>query len=281
MHYHWTSPNSFVQMLTGSNESWSPYLQEGIDEGRLFSAGPGSYVLADQNLWGNHPGIVNAVRNIQFVDGFQFFSNGTWEDYQYWKEAGYTFFKDKTIVRNISEYENNADLPQNPQASIVQINDLEYQVNISTPDHSDAIWTVVALTPSDSADISPVIQDTYYGSGDMVIPINFDGLQLYEGTYDISIQNFNRYWFGSETIAQVTTETIPSFSPTLLNLNIEQGDTIAANTVLRFEFSKEMDQSSFLSALSLTPEPDSLVIEWSEYWEDQGKVVTVYFPGLL
>ena len=104
----------------------------------------------------------------------------------------------------------------------------------------------------------------------MVIPINFDGLQLYEGTYDISIQNFNRYWFGSETIAQVTTETIPSFSPTLLNLNIEDGDTIAANTVLRFEFSKEMDQSSFLSAFSLSPEPDSIVIEWSEYWEEQG-----------
>tara|TARA_Y100000768_G_scaffold105870_1_gene77569 strand:- start:746 stop:3196 length:2451 start_codon:yes stop_codon:yes gene_type:complete len=268
-------------MLTGSNESWSPYLQQGIDEGRLFSAGPGSYVLADQNLWGNHHEIVNAVRNIQFVDGFQFFSNGTWEDYQYWKEAGYTFFKDKTIVRNISEYENNTDPPQNPQASIVQIDNLEYQVNISTPDQSGEIWTVVALTPSDSADISPVIQDTYYGSGDVVIPINFDGLQLYEGTYDISIQNFNRYWFGSETIAQVTTETIPSFSPTLLNLNIEQGDTIAANTVLRFEFSKEIDQSSFLSALSLSPEPDSVVIEWSEYWEDQGKAVTVYFPGLL
>ena len=171
MHYHWTSPNSFVQMLAGSNESWSPYLQQGIAEGRLFSAGPGSYVLADQNLWGNHPEIVNAVRNIQFVDGFQFFSNGTWEDYQYWEEAGYTFFEDKTIVRNISEYENNADLPQNPEASIVQINDLEYQVNISTPDHSDAIWTVVALTPSDSADISPVIQDTYYGSGLSLIHI--------------------------------------------------------------------------------------------------------------
>ena len=90
MHYHWTSPTSFVQMLAGSNESWSPYLQQGINEGRLFSAGPGSYVLADQNLWGNHPEIVDAVRNIQFVDGFQFFSNGTWEDYQYWEEAGYT-----------------------------------------------------------------------------------------------------------------------------------------------------------------------------------------------
>ncbi len=281
MHYHWTSPNSFVQMLAGSNESWSPYLQQGIDEGRLFSAGPGSYVLADQNLWGNHPEIVDAVRNIQFVDGFQFFSNGTWEDYQYWEEAGYTFFEDKAIVRNISEYENNTDLPEAPEASINQINELEYQINISTTDQDGSIWTVVALTPSDSADISPVIQGTYYGSGDIVIPINFDGLQLYEGTYDISIQNFNRYWVGSETIAQVTTGTIPSYPPTLLDLNIEQGDTIAANTVIRFEFSKEMDQSSFLSAFSLSPEPDTLVIEWSEYWEHQGKAVAIYFPGLL
>ena len=281
MHYHWTSPNSFVQMLAGSNESWSPYLQQGIDEGRLFSAGPGSYVLADQNLWGNHPEIVDAVRNIQFVDGFQFFSNGTWEDYQYWEEAGYTFFEDKAIVRNISEYENNTDLPEAPEASINQINELEYQINISTTDQDGSIWTVVALTPSDSADISPVIQGTYYGSGDIVIPINFDGLQLYEGTYDISIQNFNRYWVGSETIAQVTTGTIPSYPPTLLDLNIEQGDTIAANTVIRFEFSKEMDQSSFLSAFSLSPEPDTLVIEWSEYWEHQGKAVSIYFPGLL
>ena len=115
----------------------------------------------------------------------------------------------------------------------------------------------------------------------MVIPINFDGLQLYEGTYDISIQNFNRYWVGSETIAQVTTETIPSYPPTLTDLNIEQGDTIAANTLIRLEFSKEIDQSSFLSAFSLSPEPDTLAIEWSEYWEDQGKVVSIYFPGLL
>ena len=49
----------------------------------------------------SHPEIINAVRSIQFVDGFQFFSNGTWDDYQYWEEAGYTFFKDKTIVRKI------------------------------------------------------------------------------------------------------------------------------------------------------------------------------------
>ena len=132
MHYHWTTPTSFVQMLSGSNESWSPYIQQGINQGRLFTAGPGSYVLAEQNLWNNHNGIVNAVRNIHFVDGFQFFSNGTWEDYQYWEEAGHTFFKDKSIVRNITEYENNSESPPNPSAILNQINDLEYQINIST-----------------------------------------------------------------------------------------------------------------------------------------------------
>ena len=37
----------------------------------------------------------------------------------------------------------------------------------------------------------------------------------------------------------------------------------------------------FLPAFSLSPEPDTLVIEWSEYWEDQGKAVSIYFPELL
>ena len=68
-----------------------------MEEGRLFSVGPGSYILADQNVWDNHTGIVNTVQNIEFVDGFQFFSNGTWEDYQYWQEAE-TPFKEKQLL---------------------------------------------------------------------------------------------------------------------------------------------------------------------------------------
>ena len=42
-----------------------------------------------------------------------------------------------------------------------------------------------------------------------------------------------------------------------------------------------MDLSSFLSALSLNPEPDTLLIEWSEHWEDQGRAVSINFPELL
>ena len=281
MHYHWTTPNSFVQMLSGSNESWSPYIQQGIDEGRLFTAGPGSYVLADQNLWDNHNGIVNAVRNIQFIDGFQFFSNGTWEDYQYWEEAGHTFFKKKSIVRNIPEYENNSEIPPEPNITLNQINELEYQISISTNSQDSHVWTLVSLIPSDSIDIPPEIYSTHFASEDITVPLSFDGLQLYEGTYNVLIQNFNRFWVGSENIADATTDIIPSYPPVLVDLNIEQNDTVAANTVIRFEFSKKMDQSSFQSAFSLFPEPDSLIIEWSEYWLDAGKAVSIYFPGLL
>ena len=140
-------------MLTGSNESWAPHIQDGIQAGSLFSGGPCSYVLADQNLWDNHPEIVDAVRNIDFVDGFQFFSNGTWEDYQYWEEAGHTFFEDKAIVRNITYYETTTDLAPNPSITLTQTNDLEYHVDIETNSAESSVWTVVSLTPSDSSDL--------------------------------------------------------------------------------------------------------------------------------
>ena len=281
MHYHWTSPNSFVQMLTGSNQSWAPYIQGGIQAGRLFSAGPGSYVLADQNLWDNHPAIVNAVRNIDFVDGFQFFSNGTWEDYQYWEEAGHTFFEDKAIVRNITYYETTTDLPPDPNITLTQINDLEYQVDIETNASESSAWTVVSLTPSDSSDISSSIHSIHFGSEDIMVPLTFDGLQPYEGAYHVHVQNFNRFWVGSETSAQETTGEIPSYPPTLTDINLDTGDTIAVNTVIRIEFSKEMDPSSFASAFSLSPDPDTLAINWSDYWEDEGRVVLISFPDLL
>ena len=281
MHYHWTSPNSFVQMLTGSNESWAPYIQDGIQAGRLFSAGPGSYVLADQNLWDNHPEIVDAVRDIDFVDGFQFFSNGTWEDYQYWEEAGHTFFEDKAIVRNITYYETTTDLPSNPSITLTQTNDLEYHVDIETNSAESSVWTVVSLTPSDSSDLSSSIHSIHFGSEDIMVSLTFDGLQPYEGAYHVHVQNFNRFWVGSETSAQATTGEIPSYPPTLTDINLDTGDTIAVNTVIRIEFSKEIDPSSFTSAFSLSPEPDIVEIDWSDYWEDDGRVVLISFPDLL
>lgn len=280
MHYHWTTPNGFAQMLQGSNESWLPYIQEGVSEGRLFSAGPGSYILANQNLWDNHTGIVNMVQDIEFVDGFQFFSNGTWEDYQYWQEAGNTFFKEKTIIRHLPEYESTSGVTPSPDCQIAQIDELNYQLDITRNSQGSPLWTIISLTPADSANTSPIIYSSHFGEEDFSLPLSFNGLQLYEGSYDIGIQNFNRFWIESENSAHVSTGFIPSLPPVITDLNISPNDTIAANTVIRIEFSKEMNQDSFVQSFSLLPSTD-FEIEWSNYWEDAGKAVSIHFPELL
>ena len=280
MHYHWTTPNGFAQMLQGSNESWSPYIQDGVSAGRLFSVGPGSYILADQNLWDNHTEIVNTVQNIEFVDGFQFFSSGTWEDYQYWQEAGHTFFDEKTIIRHIPEYENISDVTPSPECLITQLDELEYQLNIIRNSQGVPLWTIISLSPTDSINALPSVYSTHFGEEDILIPISFDGMQPYEGTYNINVENFNRFWIASGNSAQSTTEFIPSFPPIITDINIGQNDTVAANMVIRIEFSKQMDQESFLQAFSLSPGTEN-IIEWSSNWQDEGKAVSIHFPGLL
>ena len=282
MHYHWTSPTSFVQMLQGSNQSWGPYIQEGIEAGRLFSAGPGSYILAENNVWDNHSGIVNAIRNVAFVDGFQFFSYGSWEDYLYWEEAGETFFDNKSIVRSIPYNNSTTALPPNPNLTLIQESELDYLIEIETNTVEDQpVWIVVSIRPSDSTDASILIHQVHFGTGDYIIPLSFDGLQPYQGSYQLSGQNFNRYWVGSTETSQAITDEIPSFPPIITNINLIPGDTIAVNAVIEIEFSKEIDQTSFFSAFTLIPDPDTIAIVWSNHWDAGGKLVSISFPDLL
>ena len=55
MHYHWLNPESFYNMLAGPNgdsgidQCWGKYIQKGINDGRLFSCGPGSYLLLEND----------------------------------------------------------------------------------------------------------------------------------------------------------------------------------------------------------------------------------------
>jgi len=54
-----------------------PNIQQGINDGRLYSCGPGSYRLDEIMFGPNHVGIVERLRDKSWVDGFQFFSYGT------------------------------------------------------------------------------------------------------------------------------------------------------------------------------------------------------------
>ncbi|HOH06976.1 MAG TPA: family 10 glycosylhydrolase, partial [bacterium] len=79
MHYHWTTGAGFYGMLTGTSASWGPWIQQGIAAGRLFSVGPPSYILSEDKIMDRHASIVDYCRMVPWVDGFQFFSYGTWE----------------------------------------------------------------------------------------------------------------------------------------------------------------------------------------------------------
>ena len=99
MHYHWISASGFLDMLEQNcPECWKIFIQPGIASGRPFTVGPGSYVLENNNVWNNHGSIVNACRGLEWVDGFQFFSYGTWNDKSYFNAAGQTIFNDKMKI---------------------------------------------------------------------------------------------------------------------------------------------------------------------------------------
>jgi hypothetical protein len=70
MSYHWTTADGFVTMLsTGGSQSWGYWIQDGISDG-LFSRGPGSYILDENNIW-TASIYFYRCRNIS-LDGFQF-----------------------------------------------------------------------------------------------------------------------------------------------------------------------------------------------------------------
>ena len=116
---------------------------------------------------------MNTVQSIEFVDGFQFFSNGTWEDYQYWQEAGNTFFKEKTIIRHLPEYEDILGVTPSPECQITQIDELNYHLNITRNSQGSPLWTVISLTPADSVNALPSIYSTHFGPEDFLLPLSF------------------------------------------------------------------------------------------------------------
>ena len=117
MHYHWYSAESFYGMLEGNcPECWGQYIQPGINDGLLFTVGPGSYIFEEYNVWDNHDPIVEACRTIPWVDGFQFFSYGSWRD----RTTGQV----QAIVFQL-EIKNQADPRQQPTSSYIPLSDTD------------------------------------------------------------------------------------------------------------------------------------------------------------
>lgn len=269
MHYHWYTATSFVNAI---DSDWYPNITEGIAANRLYTAGPGSYILEEYNAWDNHGPIVDSCRNRRWIDGFQFFSYASWSDRNYWEEAGSTFFKRMTHVRQM----NLVSAPAAPQISISKTDSLHYTLTV-TPAESDKLWYAVYRSDDGvfDANTDEIICTTFSNSG-FTVADSFDGLQSFNGKYTYFATSFNRYWNESLPSAGVLTDLIPSNSPHVVSTSPVEGGKLAVTGKVTFNFSKVMDTQTLQPAFSIEP-----VATGKFTWSADNKSVDVSFTGPL
>jgi len=284
MHYHWTTSAGFYDMLSGGGiYSWGDYIQPGVDAGRLYSVGPGSYILDQNNVWTRHAAIVATSRTVSWVDGFQFFSYGSWQDYQYWPIAGDTFFGEKTKIRDTGIYVSTT--PATPSVNLATIDPLTFDVTV-TPDASisENQWWAVYRSEADdiNVDESKII-GTYFGNTPVTVAESFDGTQDHNGSYYYSATMLDRYWNESLLATTVQTPAIESYAPIITSAYPSDGDTVDVNSVLSILFSKTMETTSVEAAISISPEVVVDEYSWSEsdhrlliYLQDNYDFLTTY-----
>ena len=255
MHYHWTTSSGFYGMLTGDcPQCWSQFIQPGIAAKRFYTVGPPSYILNDKNIWNNHQEIVNTCRTVSWVDGFQFFSYGSWKDRNYWEEAASTFFSKKTKIRDANLHLDT--IPASPQISILKIDSLNYRLTV-TPDASTSSnqWFAIYRSADDNFDLSTEIIITInFGNSQFTFDDNFTGNQDFNGKYRYAATMFDRYWNESLISNVVQTDNIPSYAPKVLSSIPAEGDTVSANTQIKLNFSKTLNTATIIpSAINFLP----------------------------
>ncbi len=276
MHYHWTSGSSFYDMLNGGHSSsWGYWIQPGIDAGRLFSAGPGSYILLENKIWYRHKEIIQACRNIDWVDGFQFFSYGSWNGAKYWDEAGETVFKKMIKIRSNVQ----SGIPTEPTVSLLKNDPLKYEITV-TPDAgiSENHWFLVYRSEDET--INPdedEIIDIHFGQESYTITDSFPGTQNFNGKYHYATTCLDRYWSESVISNDVISDSIPSYAPIVLKTIPTDGDTIPVNTSIIFYLSKSIDTTNFISNITINPG-----IPLSGFsWTDDNSTVKFLTSGAL
>ncbi len=276
MHYHWTTSSGFYDMLTGgSPDCWGDYIQPGINAGRLYSVGPGSYIFDQYNVWSRHSSVVNTSRSVGWVDGFQFFSYGSWQDHQYWPEAGATFFDEKTKIRDMGIYVS--DIPVSPSVSLTTVDPLTFDITV-TPDASvsENQWWAVYRSATDDIDVDEnKIIGIFFGSDPITVTEAFDGTQDHNSSYFYSATMLDRYWNESLPAASVESGVLASYAPVVAEAYPAHGDTIDVNSILSFTFSKTMDTESVETALDISP---GIIID-SFSWSESDHRLLVYTQG--
>lgn len=264
MHYHWTTGSGFTGMLNGQcPQCWGQYIQTGTAAGRLFTVGPGSYILAENNVWQNHPDIINASRTVPFVDGFQFFSYGSWRDRNYFTEAGQTFFKKKTKIRDARTVRDTT--PEAPSLTITKVDSLRYHLKVTPAASSPQnMWYIIyrGADTTINTDMAEIVDIRFMKDTFTVVQV-FTGLQDFNGKYVYHVTAADRYWNESPVSVPAVTDSIPSLAPVVLSSSPAQNDTIGVASQLKLNFSKTMNRASVTAAISSNPSITFSSAQWS------------------
>ncbi len=274
MHYHWLTASSFVSMLQGyCPECWSEFIQPGINAGRLYTAGPASYLLVSN--WSNHSSIVNAVRGVDWVDGFQFFSYGSWQDFDYWETAGQTFFDKKSKVRDTGLIVD--ETPATPSLALAQSDPFNIELTVTPAagldqDHWFAVYRDTSAVIDQ--DLSTIV-DVHFGQTAYTFINQYDGTQDHNAEYYYAVSMLDRYWNESQSSNVVVSDILPSYPPLVLSMLPVAGDTVSVISTIDINFSKRMNTASVEAAIEISPEAP---ID-NYFWSSENHRLRMYVQG--
>ncbi len=218
MHYHWTTANGFMGMLSDDcPECWLTFIQDGIESGRSFTVGPGSYILEDNNSWNNHPSIINSCRSLDWVDGFQFFSYATWDDNDYFVPAGALFFQKLSKIK--PNPINTNQTPPPPTLVLSTLNNDQFQLIPYINAINESVWLITyrSLDPNANPDNADII-NIQFTQNPLPI-IDQQGINDTANTYLYFSTVADRYWNESNISNTVFSTSLPLPDSYTLNQN--------------------------------------------------------------
>jgi len=206
MSYHWTTASGFTGMLEDDcPQCWRIYIEPGLESGRSFTVGPGSYILDENNVWYRHPDIVANIRSINWTKGFQFFSYRFWDENNYFITAGQSFFQDKTKVYptpNISSVK-----PNKPFLAINAVDSVTMELTVYPSTTNESGWIIIyrSMDPAATPDTGELISIQYISE-----EITFtDYLSDTDLVYQYFATQTDRFWNESEPSNRVYTTSGP------------------------------------------------------------------------
>lgn len=279
MHYHWDQASEIYGVLTGGcPDCWSQYIQPAIQDGQLYTVGLYSDSFFENGIFGRHNSIIERVRDdVDWVDGFQFFSYGSWRDLNYWEDASRLFFSHKAKIRGTGLIDDTS--PNAPALDLTKLDSLRYSLTITPPTAGESsFWYAIYRSEDDilNKDEDQII-DIHFGENAFSFTDSATGYQDFNGTYTYFSTAFDRFWNESTFSNIEESDSIPSFAPAIVSTFPAEGDSIPVNSEVVIDFSKTIDTGSGTNAISLSPETAIDQLQWS----DDQKSLTIRFAGNL